>query len=85
MSRYFFNIYNGNQSSDDQGTECRSASEVRAVAIGTAQDLFTSGHLFCRDNASITVNVVDNTGKTVMIVGVAAYVEVVAGSSLAPF
>lgn len=84
MSRYFFHIYNGSQSPDDYGTECNSISKVRAEAVGAAQDLFNSGMLFRGDNSSMTVNVVDGAGKTVMIVGLTAYVELVAGSSLVP-
>lgn len=83
MSRYFFNIYNGTQSLDDIGSECADAAEVRAEAVETMQELFSERLLNDGATSSMTINVVDGEGKTVMIVSASAYVETVAGSSLA--
>lgn len=82
MSLYFFNIYNGKQSCDDVGSECTNVAEVRAEAVATIQELVRHSLLEKKDLSSMTVNVVDGEGKTVMIVSLAASVETVAGSSL---
>jgi hypothetical protein len=46
------------------------------------QELGKGSLLMNGDKSSITINVVDRLGKTVMIVGMAAYIELVLGSSL---
>lgn len=82
MGRYFFNISDENQNIDDIGTECADAAEVRLEAVETMQELLRGRLLQNSDRTYMAINVTDETGKTVMIVGNTAFVEVVAGSSL---
>jgi hypothetical protein len=82
MSLYFFNVYNIVQVTDAIGTECAGASDVRDEAVRCMQELTRGSVLMDGDKSSITINVVDTLGKTVMIVGLAAYIEQVPGSSL---
>lgn len=84
MARYFFNIYNGTQTRDDEGSECTSVDEVRAEAVETIEDLVRDRLLRHGDASSMTVNVIDTDGKTVMIVTATATIETVKGSSLTP-
>ena len=66
MALYFlFNIYNSTQSVDNIGTECEGASEVRAEAVETLQQLFTGTLLTSADPSSMTINVCDTAGHTV--------------------
>jgi hypothetical protein len=82
MSLYFFNVYNSVQVTDTIGTECAGPIEVRDEAVRCMQELGKGSLLMNGDKSSITINVVDRLGKTVMIVGMAAYIELVLGSSL---
>ncbi|WP_412549590.1 DUF6894 family protein [Sinorhizobium meliloti] len=84
MSRYFFNIYNPRQSPDDIGTDCAGVADVRAEAVGTMRELARGDLLEHGDLSSMTINVVDGNGRTVMIVSLAASVTTVIGSSLGP-
>jgi hypothetical protein len=83
MARYYFHIYNGVQSHDNVGTECTDSAEVRLEAVEALGEIIRGNLLRHKDVSSTTVNVVDEVGKTVMIVSLAASVEIVAGSSLA--
>ena len=82
VARYFFNIYNGTQSRDDVGSECIDAAAVRAEAVETMEELFGGKLSKGRDASSMSINVTDIDGKTVMIVTATASVETVKGSSL---
>lgn len=82
MSLYFFNVYNSVQVTDTIGTECADTGEVRDEAVRCMQELVKGSLLTESDKSAITINVVDSSGKTVMIVGLAAYIEQVPDSSL---
>jgi hypothetical protein len=77
MARYFFNIYNGVQSHDDIGTECTTAADVRTEAVGALGDIIRGNLLRDKNVSSCVINVVDELGKTVMIVSLAASVEAI--------
>lgn len=82
MGRYFFNISDEEQNSDAIGTECADVAEVRSEAVETMQELLKGRLLQNNDRTYMAINVTDEAGKTVMIVGNTAFVQVVAGSSL---
>lgn len=84
MARYFFNFYNGVQGFDDVGTECADVGEVRAEAVEGLQQLLAGVLLESSNTFSMTINVTDESGKTVMIVTNMASVETIVGSSLLP-
>lgn len=80
MSHYFFNIYNGHQSIDDVGTHCETLDDVRAEAVGTIQELVRNSLLERKNTSSIIVQVTDQDAATVMLVHLAASVEVIEAS-----
>jgi hypothetical protein len=83
MARYFFHIYNGAQRRDDVGTDCADTRAVRTEAVESMKEIIADRLFDEGDTSSITVNVVDAEGRTVLIASLAASVEVVQGSSLA--
>jgi hypothetical protein len=77
MPRYFLNIYNGTQTVDDVGTDCSDMVAVREEAVGAISECVRSGLLNHKDAAACYVHVVDQLGKTIMIVNVTASVETI--------
>ncbi len=77
MARFFFHIYNGRLSHDTVGSECVDAAAVRAEAVETMAEMARNNLLQSKDTSSSVINVVDELGKTVMIVNLAASVQAV--------
>jgi hypothetical protein len=81
MPVYFFNIYGREQTEDDVGTDCADLAEVRTEAVETLKEYARSNLLAEADVAALTINVVDEEKRTVMIVSLSASVLTVEGSS----
>jgi hypothetical protein len=77
MARFFFHIYNGRQSHDGVGSECSDMAAVREEAVGAISECVRSGLLNDKDFGTCYVHVVDDVGKTVMLVNVTASVETI--------
>lgn len=73
----FFHIYDANQSRDDIGTDFADAADVRAEAVESLPEILRGNLLQHKDLSTCVINVVDEWGKTVMIVSHAASVETI--------
>lgn len=68
--------------SDPVGSECADAAEIRAEAVETMRLLLKDRLFQAADVSAMTINVVNEDGKTVMIVSAAASLVAIAGSGL---
>jgi hypothetical protein len=67
MPRYFFHVFDGQVSIDQDGTELAGTTEVYRQAITAAGEILANGEAFSMiDGHPWNMTVADETGKTVM-------------------
>ena len=77
MARYFFNFHDGYDFVDNVGSEHPDMISVRAEAVETLGERLRGSLLKAKDVSAWLMNVKDEAGFTVLILSLAAAVQII--------
>jgi hypothetical protein len=75
VARYFFNIRDGQNIKDTEGTELPDLASVRTEAVEATTEIIKGRLLANADDASWIVQVTDEAGFTVMVLALSASIH----------
>jgi hypothetical protein len=78
VARYFFNLHDGRDFVDDVGSEHSDLQSVRAEAVESLGERLRGRLLHGQDDSGWLMNVTDEAGVTVMIISLAAAIQLLA-------
>lgn len=77
MQRYFFNFHDGVDFTDDVGSEHTDIESVRAEAVESISERLRGTLLKSKDVSAWLMNVTNESGFTVLILSMAAAVQII--------